>query len=172
MALIVEDGSIVPLANSFISLVDARAMALTLGLTLPTDDTQAEINLINGARYVNSQEPLLQGSRVSAEQTMCFPRNGVVKYGFPVANDVVTNDVVCAQVESAAAITAGVDPYPVDTGKEVKMQEVSGAVKREFFESNSTASDIEITAALNCLYPISKAALGDGSAFNFNVTRG
>ena len=61
MALIIEDGSIVANANSFISLVDARAYAATIGLTLPVDDTEAEVTLINGARYVNSQEPSFQG---------------------------------------------------------------------------------------------------------------
>lgn len=170
--LIVETGAIVPNANSFISLVDARAMALTLGLTLPVDDDAAEITLINGARYVNSQEPSFQGCRVSADQTMSFPRIGVYKYTFLVADDVVPSDPICAQVEAAAAITGGVDPYPVDNGKEVKLQEVVGAVKREFFESNVTAKDIEITAAINCLFPITTNATGGGlSSSSFSVNR-
>lgn len=173
MALIVEDGSIVAMANSFISLVDARTMADTLGLTLPADNAQAETVLINGVRYVNSQEPSLQGTRVSIDQTMCEPRNDVIKFGFEVPNDIVPSEAICAQVEAAAAITAGVNPYPVDTGKEVKLEEVTGAVKREFFESRSTASDIEITSALNCLYPITKNALsGTGDGLTFNVVRG
>ena len=171
--LIVEDGSIVAGANSFISLVDARAMALTLGLTLPVDDDEADTVLINGGRYVNSQEPSLQGTRVSIDHTMCEPRNDVVKYGFDVPNDTVPSDAICAQVEAAAAITGGVNPYPVDDGKEVKLQEVTGAVKREFFESNVSAKDIEITAALNCLYPITNEALtGTSDGVSFNVYRG
>jgi hypothetical protein len=173
VTLVVEDGSIVPLANSFISLVDARAMALTLGLTLPVDDDEASTNLINGGRYVNSQEPSLQGVRVSIDQLMCEPRASATKYGFDIPSDTVPSEAICAQVEAAAAITAGVNPYPVDDGKEVKLQEVTGAVKREYFESRSTASDIEITAALNCLYPITDAALLGGSdGISFNVVRG
>ena len=42
MALIVEDGSIVPGADSYINLVDARTFAAKYGLVLPTDDTEAE----------------------------------------------------------------------------------------------------------------------------------
>ena len=171
--LIVEDGSIIAGANSFISLVDARAQALTLGLTLPVDDDEADIALINAGRYVNAQEPSLQGKRVSPDQTMCFPRSGVVKYGFEIDDDVIPSDVICAQLEAAAAITAGVDPYPVDNGKEVKLQEVTGSVKREFFESNVSAKDIEITAALVCLYPVTESALtGAGDGVSFNVYRG
>ena len=171
--LIVEDGSIVASANSFISLVDARAYAATLGLILPVDDTEAEITLVNGARYVNSQEPSFQGERISIDQTMSFPREGVIKYNFAVPSDIVPSDIICAQVEAAAAITSGVNPYPVDDGKEVKLQEVVGAVKREFFESNVSAKDIEITAALNCLYPITENAIkGTGDGVSFSVYRG
>lgn len=172
MALIVETGLIVAGANSFISLVDARALASTLGLSLSVDDTAAEIELINGGRYVNSQEPSLQGSRVSADQLMCFPRVGVYKYGFLIASDTVPQDVICAQVEAAAAIAGGVNPYPVDNGKEVQSQEVVGAVKRSYFESNTTASDIEITAALNCLFPVTNEAItGTDDGISFSVFR-
>lgn len=172
MSLIVETGLIVAGANSFISLVDARALASTLGLSLSVDDTAAEIELINGARYINSQEPSLQGVRVSIDQTMCEPREGAYKYSFPIPNDVVPSEAICAQVEAAAAIAAGTDPFPVDNGKEVKLNEVVGAVKQEFFESNVTASSIEITAALNCLYPItSEAITGTGDGISFSVFR-
>lgn len=173
MSLIVETGLIVANANSFISLADARTMAATLGLTLPVDDDAANVTLINGARYVNSQEPSFQGSRVSAEQMMSFPRVGVFKFGFAISDDWIPNDIICAQVEAAAAITAGVNPYPVDTGKEIQSQEVVGAVKRSYFESNVSEKDIEITAALNCLFPITKNAItGTSDGVTFEVYRG
>lgn len=173
MALIVEDGSIVANADSFISLVDARTEAVRLGLTLPVDDTEAEIALRNAGRWVNSQEPCFQGFRVSIDQTMSWPRDGVEKYNFDVPSDSIPSDVICAQVEAAALIGAGVNPFPTDNGKEVKLEEVSGAVKREYFESNVTVSDIELTSALNCLYPITLDALsGNSNGINFNVVRG
>jgi hypothetical protein len=173
MSLITEDGSIVPNADSFISLADARTEADRLGLTLPVDDTQAEIALRNAGRWINSQEPSFQGSRVSIDQTMSWPRDNVVKYNFDVPNDSIPTDVICSQLEAAAQIAAGVNPFPTDNGKEVKLQEVTGAVKREFFESGSTASSIELTAALNCLYPITTGATSGGlESSNFNVFRG
>ncbi len=173
MTLIVEDGSIVADANSFVSLADARTLAATIGLTLPVDDDAAEITLINGGRYVNSKEPSLQGSRVSADQTMCFPRKEVVKFGFAIDDDIVPSEVICAQIEAAAAITSGTNPFPVDDGKEVQSQEVVGAVKRSFFESNVSAKDIDITASLNCLYPLtSNAITGTGDGILFSVYRG
>ena len=68
MALIVENGSIVPGADSYVSLADARALAAKYGKELPADDTAAEAALRNGAVYVGLQEPAMCGQRVSAEQ--------------------------------------------------------------------------------------------------------
>lgn len=170
-SLIVEDGTIVAGANSFLSLVDARTLADNRGIDLPVDDDAAIDALIQGGIYVNNQESSLQGARVSADQTMCYPRSGVTKYTFDVASDSIPDEIKCAQVESAASIGAGVNPYAVDTGKEVKLQEVTGSVKREFFESGKTNSNITITTAINCLYPLTLNAIGGGNFFNFNVQR-
>ena len=82
MALIVEDGTIVPSADSFLSLVDARLLAVNYGLTLPIDDTEAEIALRNGYLLLLTEERNLQGSRVSAEQTGIFPRKNVLQNCF------------------------------------------------------------------------------------------
>ncbi|MBU4707835.1 DnaT-like ssDNA-binding protein, partial [Salmonella enterica] len=47
MALVVEDGSIVAGADSYLSLEDARALAAKYGYALPADDTEAEAALRN-----------------------------------------------------------------------------------------------------------------------------
>jgi len=52
MPLIVEVGSIVPGADSYINLVDARTFAAKYGLVLPTDDDEAEAALIHGLRFL------------------------------------------------------------------------------------------------------------------------
>ena len=66
MALVVETGAIVPGADSYVSLTDARTLAASYGLALPADDTAAEAALRNGAVYVGLQEPSMCGRRVSA----------------------------------------------------------------------------------------------------------
>ena len=45
MALVVEDGTGKADADSFISLIGARAFAEKYGITLPTNDTAAEVVL-------------------------------------------------------------------------------------------------------------------------------
>ena len=49
MPLIIEDGSVVPNANSFVTVADARTRAAIYGLTLPVLDADAEAALITGA---------------------------------------------------------------------------------------------------------------------------
>ncbi|MCP4929167.1 MAG: hypothetical protein GY918_08955, partial [Gammaproteobacteria bacterium] len=61
MTLIVEDGSVVFDANSYTSLVDARAYLSSMGYELNADDTIAEQQLIKGFNYVNSFESQYQG---------------------------------------------------------------------------------------------------------------
>ena len=53
MALIVESGSVVPSADSWATLTEARALAAKYGITLPADDTEAEVAMRNGGAYVN-----------------------------------------------------------------------------------------------------------------------
>lgn len=173
LTITVEDGSVVANANSFLSLVDARSLAESRGITLPVADADANAALVKGAIYITDQEYLLQGSRVSALQLLSYPRSDVIRYSFDLDDDYIPYEIKCAQIEAAALIGAGTNPSPVDNGKEVKTQEVVGAVKREFFESGSTASSIKLTSAINCLYPITKAALGsNGFGNTFSVTRG
>ena len=89
MALIVETGAVVADADSYISLADARTLAAKYGWTLPTDDDEAEIALRNGAEYVGLFEPEMKGSRVSADQTLAYPRKYVSIFGFDQAETLI-----------------------------------------------------------------------------------
>lgn len=171
ITIIVEDGSIVPSANSFLSLADARTLAESLGITLPVDNDKANEALVQGGVYVNNQEGGLQGVRVSIDQTMCYPREGVVKYGFDVPNDSIPDEIKCSQVHAASQIGAGVNPYSNDAGKEVASQTVVGAVARTFFESGKTNSNISLTESLNCLHPLTMLAIGSGNQFTIRAQR-
>ena len=80
MPLIVEDGSVVLTANSYVSLVDARIRAAIYGLILPVDDTEAENALVIGGIWTVQQESSLQGDRIDPAQVMSFPRYPVCIY--------------------------------------------------------------------------------------------
>lgn len=85
MSLIVEDGSIVANADSYVTLVEVRAYAEARGLTFPADDAEAEALVRRATDYAESMD--YAGVRVSAEQALSWPRAGVVVHGFEVAED-------------------------------------------------------------------------------------
>ena len=169
--LTVEDGSVVAGADSFISLVDARALAAKYGWTLPADDTAAEVSLRNGVQYVDLQEPRFNGSRVSAEQTLSWPRTGATNsFGYEIPSDSIPAQAQCAQVAAAAEYGAGTDVRVSSDGKNVQSQEVVGAVKRSFFNNGKSSATVQITRALDCLKPL--MINSDGNFYNFRVNRG
>lgn len=168
MALIVEDGSIVADADSFISLARGRELAARFGLTISSNDDTANIELIQGAMYVNAQESRMSGDRVSAEQTMCYPRSDVYKYGFMISDNSIPNELEKAQIYAAAEIHANGSPWSVDNGLSIASKTVSGAVAVSYFNNGKSGKRYTIDAVDMILQPL----FGGGGLASFNVTRG
>lgn len=169
MALIVEDGSIVTGADSYVSLADARGLAAKYGKTLPADDTEAEAALRNGAVYVGLQEPAMCGTRVSASQSLAYPRQGVSLYGFPVASNTIPSQVITAQVMAAVEYGAGTDVRASTDGRVTSLERVEGAVTVEYFNNGTTGAATVITAAMDALRPLLCGSINGAS---FSVYRG
>ena len=169
MALVVETGGIVPGADSYVSLAGARALAAGYGLTLPVDDTEAEVALRNGAVYVGLQEPSMCGRRASASQSLAYPRQGVSLYGFALASDVIPPQVIHAQVAAAVEYGAGTDVRASSDGRVTESERVEGAVTVSYFNNGVTGATTTITAALDALRPL---LCGSVNGASFNVYRG
>ncbi len=136
MTLIVEDGSIVPNANSYTSLVDARAYLSSMGYELNADDTIAEQQLIKGFNYVNSFESQYQGCRVSPIQTGSFPRSNVYINGFPLASDSIPTQLI--QAQSLAAYEENKESgslFPSGSNQTITSEEVVGAIKVSYADN-------------------------------------
>lgn len=165
MSLIVEDGSIVAGADSYVSLSGARALAAKYGWELPADDTEAEQALRNGAGYVGLQEPAMCGRRVSAAQELAYPRQGVTLYGFPVSADSIPSQVIRAQVAAAVEYGAGTDVRATNDGRATSLERVEGAVTVEYFNNGNNGTSVVITAAMDALGPL-LCGMNNGSSFN------
>lgn len=171
--LIIEDGSIVPGADSYISLDDARAMAANYGVVLPEDDTKAEVALRNGAIYIGLFEAQMCGSRVSASQSLAYPRSGTAINGFPVSNTTIPAQLKMAQIQAAATYGAGTSVRSNTDGRSVQTERVEGAVTVTYFNNGSNGSTTSITAADDALKQI--LCGGSGGANNglsFRMFRG
>lgn len=170
MSLIVETGQIIDGADSYVSLPDARTFASRFGWPLPEDDAEAEAALRNGATYIDLQEPMLCGTRVSAEQSLAFPRNGLNLHGFPVANNTIPKQVIQAQIAAAVEYGKGSDVRGATDGRITTHEEVVGAVVVEYADNGVTGSTITITAAMDALRPL--ICGGGNNGFQFRVQRG
>lgn len=80
MALIIEDGSIVPNANSYASVANLDDYAALRGITLPNTDAAKEVLLIKAMDYIEAQESRFKGYRRTQEQSLSWPRTHVVLY--------------------------------------------------------------------------------------------
>lgn len=165
MALVVETGAIVPGADSYVSLADARTLAARYNLVLPVDDTEAEAALRNGAVYIGLQEPSMCGRRVSASQSLAYPRQGVSLYGFALAPNTIPPQVIRAQVIAAVEYGNGTDVRASTDGRATSMERVEGAVAVQYFNNGATGATTVITATIDALRPL-LCGLNNGSSFN------
>ena len=143
MALIIEDGSIVDGANSFVSVAQTDAWFAALDdqdwAALPPE--AKERHIILGAAYVvNAQVYAYDGERVSIAQWLAWPRSGAT-YGsssLTVPDDAIPNEIVRANMVAAGLSMKGQLPTsaapPDPTGREVKKEKVD-VIETEYFHS-------------------------------------
>jgi hypothetical protein len=136
MALIVEDGTGKTDSDSYISAVDFRAWADSLGEgdDLPATDAELEALLLT-AMYPLEAECWL-GKRTYPEnpQALSFPRTGLAYDGVSVPPDSVPQQVIDAQ--SSYALTANAEALyaaiPAGSAGAVIHSEVVGAVVEKY----------------------------------------
>lgn len=122
--LIVEDGSLVENANSYVSVANLVAYAAIYGYTWTNE--QAELYGIKAMDYLNTLG--YSGYRVSADQALPHPRTGVYVDNIYVASDSISPLLIKAQKELAISISLGYDPMAV----------VTAGIKSESFAVFST----------------------------------
>ena len=132
MALTIEDGSQVSGADSYVTRAEYIAYALTLGITV-ADTSTADDELVAASIYIDSQEPKLKGYRVSRDQSISYPRDGMYLNGFVWESDKIPTQVKYAQFNLALDIKADIDIYnPDKTDSIVKREKIEGAIEVEY----------------------------------------
>ena len=102
MALIIEDGSIVTSANSYVTDAEYISYAALRNKTIGTASTNREHELILAMDYLYSQN--YKGVRADPEnQEQPFPRQGLTRYGLAYASDSIPKEIKNAQMEAAIA---------------------------------------------------------------------
>jgi hypothetical protein len=135
MAIIVEDGTIVENANSYLSIADARSFALSFGVTLSAIDSEVEAQLLQAMQWLKGKN--YKGSRVSIDQVLDWPRKNVYMYGFEVPEIKIPQDLKDAQAQLVIEIHNGVSILPTVTERQVKFKK-TGPLEKEYFGSSVT----------------------------------
>ena len=107
MALIIEDGSVVVSANSYVTDSEYTAWATLNQFTL-SDTAGRESAAVKAYNLITSDyESGLSGYRIEKAQTGAFPRSQLVVRGFDVDSDEIPNDIKNAQMMLMANIIDG-----------------------------------------------------------------
>lgn len=169
MSLTVEDGSLPDGANSYVSVSDTRAFALARGLTLPTTDAAVEVLLIKALDYIEALRAEFQGSKLSADQELQWPREGVVVDGYPVDADAIPSVLVKAQMQLACDVASLGTLTPVGDGRVVIKERIEGAVEVQYADHGDSNPQPQLTAARALLAPLLEGGGSEGFGISVRV---
>ena len=155
ITIIVEDGTGVANANSYISEAAARVFAESVGLPLPVDSEACKAALLAAMPYLESQP--WQGQRSDPTQALSWPRKLVIINGDELPNNIVPQNIQKAQVQAASMGSTGTDLFPTISGQFVTKEKV-GPIETEYSDeylqtwdgrSIFSAIDVYLTPYLN-----------------------
>ncbi len=160
MAIIVEDGSIVTGANSYVSEADMIAYAAARGVTITSGE--AEQFLITCMDYIETR--VYQGTQVSfGTQPLVWPRNGVYLEDNLLSNSAIPQRLINALNQLCIELKAGYDALVTITKNDQVKSKSFAVFSKEYFEG---ATDQAILQKVNAwLAPLLDAGAGNGIQF-------
>jgi len=140
MALIIEDGSIVQNANSYVTLAEARDFALNYNVTLTTDDSALTALLVQAKDYLQTID--FKGLYVDSEQELSFPREYLYINDKEIDSQSIPKKIKQAQIMLAMIASEGVDLLSTVSGQKV-VKEKLGDLEVQYSDKDSIGSTQE-----------------------------
>lgn len=160
MTIVVEDGSLVSGANSYVTEAELSAYATARGTTLSTDTEQL---LIQAMDYIESLE--FKGFKWTADQALQWPRAGVYIDSYLIDADEIPTELKNGLMQVAMAIDNDNDPL-ADLSRTTKRETV-GPISIEYADGAASTTIVrKINASLR------KLLAGSASGTQFTVWRG
>ena len=135
MALIVENGTMVNGANSYVSDADYVAYASARGYTIGAFGGAREIELIKAMDYLESYRDQFKGTKVNRDQALQWPRVSVFVDGFQIDSNSLPKELLKAQMELAYQ-SISYDLSPSGTYQNVQSQQL-GTLSISYFSGGS-----------------------------------
>jgi hypothetical protein len=154
MAIVVEDGSIVTGANSYVTVVELQAYASARGVTI---DGQAERHLIQAMDYIENLS--FKGYKKTDDQPLQWPRMDVYVDGYLVASNVIPDELKNGLMQCAIAIHEGNDPLQ-DAPRAVQRQKV------DVIEVEYAAGASSVVINKRIMHVLKKLLVGGGTGGN------
>lgn len=160
MALTIEDGSGVTDANSYATVVQARAYVNARGLALPVDDSDVEKLLVLACDYLQSLESKYKGSKTDATFSLSWPRQNVFLFNSITAFDKNTIPAILIQAQCQLAVDQNsTDLLPTGSGREVTSEKVD-VIEVHYAETKSTSVLPDLNKANAILQPLLNESAG------------
>lgn len=168
MTIIVEDGTGVVNANSYVTVAEYEDYAEPRGVVLPATESDKERQLILAMDYLEIQP--WKGATTYPLQSLAWPRDAVYLSGALLEDDVIPQKIKFAQMQLAIQVNAGVDLIPTVTSESVGavVREKVGPIETEY-SSFSNVGTQPYFASIRALLAPYLQGLGFGQ---FRATRG
>lgn len=150
MALIVEDGSIVAGANTYIDEAEA---ATILDDRFGVTATITEQELKAAAQYLEGYCDQYKGTKVQSNQSLCWPRQGVYIDCELFPNDEIPDDLKTAQALAAYEENQGNSLQPNVSNQTVQSKSIAGQITVQYAE-NGLSTGTQFTKVNQYLKPL------------------
>lgn len=172
MAIIVEDGTQVPGANSFISVAYLQQYATDRDITLTGDTSVLEANLIRAMDRLYGYRMQFSGTKIKGAP-LFYPRDDSYVDGEPWPNDEIPEELKKAQAVFAVAVNGGTALYANNTADtQVLKREKIDVLEFEYAVSSSDPNYVsqpviaEAEQLLSALYGVNY-----DNVFNIKMVR-
>lgn len=166
MAIVVEDGTIVAGANSYVTLAEVRAYATLRGITVPAADGDLEKHLHLAMDWFESED--FPSARLDATQELSFPRDVIVVDGVRYMEGAIpklVKQIICEA--TCTSVTIALQPQFAGSSLGQLKRKKLDVLEKEYFPSQGTSSYMPILAKLDAL--MEKLLYADG--FRLTVLR-
>ena len=159
MTLIIEDGTIVTGANSYVTDGEYTTYATARGITVGVDVTAREIELILAMDYVEGHREEFKGDKEQRDQPVQWPRVSVWIDGFPLDASTIPQELKSAQIEAAIAVASGGELLINSTCNQNIQTEKLDVMSVSYFDGGNW-ENIRLDRVDNVLDPLLKSGIG------------